>query len=95
MNSTIYDHGAALSDCVVPLDADGEFAVQAYWQRVIWEEWEPPTRFVPRAVPLPEDERRARRQARRAMARVAAAGRLAAVIELRPAVAATFGGEAA
>lgn len=87
MDSTTYEHGVALSDCVAVLDTDDQHAVEAYWDHVIAEvmaECEPSARVLPRAVPLPEDERRARRQARRAMARVAAASRLATVVEIGP-----------
>ncbi len=73
---------AALVECVVPLDEEGRQAVRDYWERVIREEWVPPVRRVPRAVPLAEDGRRERREARRAVARIAAASRLAPVLEL-------------
>ena len=78
---------AALADCVAPLDDEGRRAVRRYWEQVIREEWVPAERGVQRAVPLAEDGRRERREARRAVARVAAAGRLAPVVALRsPAV---------
>ena len=85
MNSTT--HPADLAECVVPLDEEGRRSVRRYWEQVIREEWVPAERGVPRAVPLAEDGRRERREARRAVARIAAAGRLAPVVALRsPAV---------
>jgi glutathione S-transferase len=78
MDSTT--NGAALVECVVPLDEEGRRAVRRYWEQVIREEWEPPVRRVPRAVPLPEDGRRERREARRAIARIAAASRVATAV---------------
>jgi hypothetical protein len=94
MESTI--NPAALAECVVPLDDEGRRAVRRYWERVIREEWVPPVRRVRRPVPLAEDGRRERRAARRAVARIAAAGRTVQVHALdtareRPG----FGGEAA
>ncbi len=87
---------AALTECVVPLDEEGRRAVRRYWEQVIWEEWEPPARRVPRPVPLAEDGRRERREARRAVARIAAASRTATVHALPGAVEPSgFGGEAA
>lgn len=74
MGSTI--HPADLDECVVPLDEEGRRAVRRYWEQVIREEWCPPVRRVPRAVPLAEDGRRERREARRAVARIAAASRV-------------------
>ena len=62
-------------ECMAPLDDEDRRAVRRYWERVIREEWVPPERRVPRAVPLPEDSRRERREARRAVARIAAASR--------------------
>lgn len=93
MDSTI--DAAGLADCVAPLDEEDRAALRRYWDEVIGEVWSAlHARPVPRPVPLAElDERRARRQARRAMARVAAAGRVAAVRELEPVAVAT--GEAA
>ena len=67
---------AALVECVVPLDDESRRAVRQYWEQVIREEWMPPARRVPRPVPLPEDNRRERREARRAVARIAAASRV-------------------
>ena len=67
----------ALDECVRPLDEDDRRELRRYWEQVIREEWVPPSRWMPRAVPLAEDGRRERRQARRAVARIAAAGRLA------------------
>ena len=75
MDSTI--HPADLDGCVRPLDEEDRRAVCRYWEQVIREEWCPPVRRMPRAVSLPELERRRdRREARRAVARVAAAGRV-------------------
>jgi hypothetical protein len=77
---------AAQIDCMSPLDEDGRRAVRRYWELVIREELLP-VRMVPRAVPLAEDGRRERREAGRAVARIAAAGRVAPVVTLRaPAV---------
>lgn len=82
MNSTTYV--AELAECVRPLDEDGRRAVRRYWEQVIWEEWVRSVRPARRAVSLAElDGRRERRQARRAVARIAAAGRLAPVVALR------------
>lgn len=67
---------AALAECVVPLDTEGRRAVRRYWEQVIREEWVPPVRRRPRAVPLSEDGRRERRSARRAVSRIAAASRV-------------------
>ncbi len=72
MDSTI--NPADLAECVVPLDVVGRRAVRRYWELVIREELLR-VRAVPRSVPLPEDGRRERREARRAVARIAAAGR--------------------
>jgi hypothetical protein len=69
------DWVAGLAECVVPLDEDGRRTVVAYWEQVIREELLP-DRPVPRAVPLAEDGRRERREARRAVARIAAASRV-------------------
>lgn len=66
---------AALDECVQPLDDDDRRAVRRYWEQVIREEWVPPARWVPRPVPVAGDGRRERRQARRAVARIAAATR--------------------
>ena len=88
---------AALDECVGPLDEEGRRAVRRYWEQVIREEWVPPVRRVPRPVPLPEDGRRERRQARRAVARIAAASRTAQVHAFRAEAAERpgFGDEAA
>jgi hypothetical protein len=75
MDSTT--NGAALVECVAPLGEEGRRAVRRYWEQVIREEWVPPVRRVPRAVPLDTDGRRERREARRAIAQIAAAGRVA------------------
>jgi hypothetical protein len=75
--------GAALAECVAPLSEDGRRALRRYWEQVIREEWVPTARPAPRPVSLAVlDERRERRSARRAVARLAAAGRVA---QLRPA----------
>ena len=87
------DDPASLADCMSPLDEDGQREVRRYWEQVIREEWVPSVRPAARAVSLAElDERRERREARRAMARVAAAGRLAPVVAMRSPAAAVAGG---
>ena len=87
---------AALTECVTPLDEVDRRAVRRYWEQVIREEWVPPVRRVPRPVPLAEDSRRERRAARRAVARIAAASRVATVHALHtPDEAPGFDGEAA
>ncbi|MGQ0573896.1 MAG: hypothetical protein ACT4RN_06785 [Pseudonocardia sp.] len=87
---------AAQIDCMSPLDEEGRRAVRRYWEQVIREEWVPAERGVPRAVPLAEDGRRERREARRAIARIAAAGRVAPVVAMRsPSVSVSTVGEAA
>ena len=89
---------AALAECVAQLSEEERRAVRRYWEQVIREEWVPATRPVPRAVSLAElDERRERRSARRAVARITAAGRVARLRRpARPVVAGGFGpGEAA
>lgn len=73
---------AALAECTAPLDDEQRQALRQYWEQVIREEWVPPARRTPRPVPLAEDGRRERREARRAIARIAAAGRVAVVHEL-------------
>ena len=75
---------AELADCVVPLDEESRRSLRRYWELVIREEWVPPSRQAPRPVPLAEDGRRERREARRAIARIAAASRVAAVVPMRP-----------
>jgi hypothetical protein len=67
---------AALTECIAPLPEAARRAVFQYWEQVIREEWEPPTRRRPRAVPLSED---GRREARRAGARIAAGSRVPGV----------------
>jgi hypothetical protein len=97
MDTVATHEPADLTECIVPLDEEGRRAVRRYWEQVIREEWVPPVRRVPRPVPLPEDGRRERRAARRAVARIAAASRTARVHVL-PAPApqgSQFGGEAA
>lgn len=77
---------AELAECVVPLDEEGQKAVRQYWEQVIREEWVAATRPVPRAVSLAElDERRERRSARRALAQIAAAGRVTRLRRSAPA----------
>lgn len=77
---TTAQHGAALVECIAPLADENRRAVRAYWEQVIREEWMPPVRRIPQVVA--QDGRRQRREARRAMARIAAAGRLASVVVL-------------
>jgi hypothetical protein len=79
MNSPI--NPAALAESVAPLDDEDRRALRRYWEQVIREEWVSPERRVSRAVPLPEDGRRERREARRAVAPIASANRTA---QLRP-----------
>jgi hypothetical protein len=67
---------AALAECVAPLASEARRAVRQYWEQVIREEWVPPVRRRPRVVPLAEDGRRERREARRAVSRIAAASRV-------------------
>lgn len=87
---------AALAECVGQLDEDAGRAVRAYWHRVVQEvAAEPVVRTVFYPVPFVSDIRRERREARRAMARIAEAGRRTQVVALRPAVAPVMGGEAA
>lgn len=87
----------ALTECVVPLDAEGRRAVRRYWERVIREEWVPPVeRAAGRGSLVDLDERRTRRRTRRAMARIAATSRTAPVRALDTAQEGPgFGGEAA
>lgn len=66
---------ATLADCVAPLDEDGRRAVRRYWERVIQEEWVAPSRRMP-GLTLFDGSGRRGREARRAVARIAAAGRL-------------------
>lgn len=87
-------HPAQLAECVVPLDEEGRRAVRRYWELVIREEWEPPARRVPRAVPLECDGRRERREARRAVARIAAAASRVAPVVSGSAVAVDRSGSA-
>lgn len=70
---------ADLDGCVRPLDEDDRRALRRYWEQVIREELLPVT-LAPRAVRLAEDSRRERRQARRAVARIAAASRVRRVV---------------
>ena len=68
-------HPADLDGCVRPLSEEGRRVVRRYWEQVIREELVP-VRPAPRAVPLPElERRRERREARRAVARITEAGR--------------------
>jgi hypothetical protein len=71
MDSTI--HPADLDQCVAPLDDDDLRALRQYWEQVT-DELCPLARPVPRAVPLPSDGRRERREVRRTVGRIAAAG---------------------
>ncbi|MGQ0576514.1 MAG: hypothetical protein ACT4RN_20245 [Pseudonocardia sp.] len=80
---------AALTECTAPLDDEECRALRRYWDQVIREEWKPLAGRRPLPVLLAEDSRRQRREARRAMARVVAAGRLARVHALPVAVVAT------
>ncbi|MGD9529618.1 MAG: hypothetical protein AB7L91_14580 [Dehalococcoidia bacterium] len=68
---------AALAECIAPLDDEDCEVLHRYWDRVIEDVWSAlPVQSVPRAASLAElEERRRRREARRAMTRVAAAGR--------------------
>jgi len=75
---------AALAECIAPLNEEGRRAVRRYWEQVIREEWVPADRSVPRAVPVVEDGRRERREARRAVARILAAARVVRVVVVAP-----------
>jgi hypothetical protein len=77
-------NGAQLAECMSLLDEDAQRAVRRYWEQVIREEWVPQVRRRPRAVPLAEDRRRERREARRAVGRIAAASRVAPVVAHPP-----------
>lgn len=79
MDSTV--DPAALAECIAPLGDEERRAVRQYWERVIREEWVPPNRRAPRPVPLAEDSRRERREARRAIALVAQAAKRQAAVE--------------
>lgn len=68
--------GAALMECIAPLNEEDRRALHAYWSQVIWEEWLPPVRRVPSPVPSEADTRRERREARRAVARIVAASQM-------------------
>ena len=81
----------ALAECMAPLDTEGRRALQRHWNRLIWEEWVPPSQRVPRAAPTAGSDGRRRREARRAVARIAAAGRLAPVVALPTSCAASAG----
>jgi hypothetical protein len=71
------DDAGALAECLAPLDAEHRSALRGYWEQVIREEWVPPAEREPARPAMAElDERRARREARRAMARIAQAGRV-------------------
>ena len=61
---------ASLDECVAPLADEDRRALRRYWEQVIREEWVPPAKRAPRPVPLAEDGRRERREARRAVATV-------------------------
>jgi hypothetical protein len=70
MNSTI--HPLDLDQCTTPLDDNDLRALRQYWEQVI-DELCPLPRRAPRAVPLPTDGRRERREVRRTVSRIAAA----------------------
>lgn len=72
---------ATLAECVALLDEEDRRAVRRYWDRVVREEWVEPSRWMARPAPV-ERTGRQRREARRAIARIAAAGRVAAVVSL-------------
>jgi hypothetical protein len=90
MDSTT--NGGVLVECVAPLNEEGRRAVRRYWEQVIREEWAEPVRRMPRAVPSDADIRRERREARRAIARIAAASRVAQVVALRSTLASPAAG---
>jgi hypothetical protein len=82
---------ADLAECIAPLADEERRAVRRYWEQVIREEWVPVARPDPRPVSLAElDQRRERRSARRAVSRIAAAGRVARL--RRPATVDAAGG---
>lgn len=93
-------HPETLTDCVVPLSSEDMRALHCYWDQVIREEWVAPTQreLAPVSL-LVQEERRARREARRAMARIARAGRRSNVVALptrsTPNADSPVGGEAA
>ena len=56
----------ALAECIAPLDAEDRYALQRYWDRVIWAESVPRSQRVERVPSFAElDERRAQRRTRR------------------------------
>lgn len=73
---------AALAECVAPLGIAAQRALREYWDQVVREEWIPPARRVPSPLPPADVCRRERREARRAMARIAAASRSGQVVVL-------------
>lgn len=83
------DELAGLDDCTAPLGDEQREALHAFWDRVICEEWGLASRPAPVDGAMVElAQRRGRRTARRATARIAGATRTA---EATPG----FGGEAA
>ncbi|RTL64505.1 MAG: hypothetical protein EKK42_24895 [Pseudonocardiaceae bacterium] len=84
---------AALADRIDPLSDDERRRLVSYWDQVIREVWTQVIEGSSTAHSLAElDERRARRETRRAMARIARAGQRRAPVAR---LAATVGGEAA
>lgn len=77
-----FNRAASFADCVVPLGEDDRRELRRYWERVVRQEWVRPSRFVPSPVPSVAERVREQRQAARAMARAAAARRLAPVVSL-------------
>lgn len=68
------DDVSGLVDCIAPLDDQGRQAVHEYWDRVIRDEWGPAVDRTPARRAMTElEERRSRRETRRAMARIARA----------------------
>lgn len=84
---------ADLADRIDPLSDDERRQLVSYWDRVIREEFAQVNEAPPATRSFSElDERRARRDTRRAMARIARAGQRRAPAAW---MAATVGGEAA
>jgi len=75
MNSTTHPniHPLDLDQCTAPLDDDDLGALRQYWEQVT-DELCPLPRRAPRAVSLPTDGRRERREVRRTVSRITAAG---------------------
>jgi hypothetical protein len=62
---------AELAECLAPLGIEDRRRLEEHWERVIREEWVPPSRRVSRPVRVAGlDERRERREARRAVGAV-------------------------